>query len=82
MCTGTLLLCFGLYFPDCGQLQNPNKGQVDMTQGSAYQAVARYMCNQGYELIGDEERVCRATGTWSGIQPTCLMKGNGRTCLN
>ncbi|XP_052221848.1 adhesion G protein-coupled receptor L3-like isoform X1 [Dreissena polymorpha] len=59
---------------DCGQLLNPIKGQVDMTNGTAYQAFARYMCNQGYELIGDDERMCQATGTWTGIHPTCLMK--------
>ncbi|KAH3802204.1 hypothetical protein DPMN_155877 [Dreissena polymorpha] len=51
-----------------------------MTNGTAYQAVARFMCNQGYELIGDGERMCQATGIWTGIQPTCLMKGNEHTC--
>ncbi|KAH3691027.1 hypothetical protein DPMN_191513 [Dreissena polymorpha] len=59
---------------DCGQLKNPTKGKVDMSKGSTYQAVARYTCNRGYDLIGDEKRMCQSTGTWSGIQPSCISE--------
>ncbi|KAH3878461.1 hypothetical protein DPMN_002355 [Dreissena polymorpha] len=59
---------------DCGQLKNPSKGKVDMSTGSTYQAVARYTCNRGYDLIRDEKRMCQSTGTWSGIQPSCISE--------
>ena len=35
--------------------------------------VATYMCNQGFNLQGDRERVCQINGTFSGIEPLCTI---------
>ncbi|XP_071484841.1 sushi domain-containing protein 4-like isoform X1 [Diadema antillarum] len=31
-----------------------------------------FYCDEGYQLIGDDERTCQADGTWSGLQPSCV----------
>ena len=33
--------------------------------------IVEYYCNEGYELIGDEERICLGDGLWSGQLPIC-----------
>lgn len=37
-------------------------------------AIARYTCNHGYELNGENERQCMANGQWSAEHPTCECK--------
>ncbi|XP_055886163.1 sushi, von Willebrand factor type A, EGF and pentraxin domain-containing protein 1-like [Biomphalaria glabrata] len=33
--------------------------------------VAKYQCNEGYDLVGNTERTCSDTGEWSGTVPVC-----------
>ncbi|KAH3729507.1 hypothetical protein DPMN_055479 [Dreissena polymorpha] len=62
-------------FPkDCGPLSKPDNGDVVLNAGTKYEAVANYSCNDGFQLVGDTSRICRHTGTWSGVQPTCAKK--------
>ena len=32
----------------------------------------------GYQLVGNDTRVCTDTGVWSGTAPRCSIKGNAR----
>ena len=56
---------------DCGTLPNPSNGSVSHTAGTTVGQTATYSCNTGYNLVGDNNRTCGATGEWSGSEPTC-----------
>ena len=56
---------------DCGNLTDPTNGRVDYTAGTTVGQIATYSCNTGYNLVGDRNRTCQATGDWSGSEPTC-----------
>ena len=56
---------------DCGNLTDPDNGQVDHTPGTTIGRNAAYSCNTGYNLVGDSIRTCQATGEWNGSAPTC-----------
>ena len=43
---------------------------------TTYESQARYGCNTGYSLVGNETRVCEATATWSNAASTCQIKGD------
>ena len=34
-------------------------------------SVATHSCDSGYNLRGDNTRICQSDGTWSGSAPTC-----------
>lgn len=40
-------------------------------------SIAMYICDPGYELVGEETRVCLPNGSWSGEEPAC--EGMART---
>ena len=64
-----------MYFPaaiDCGNLADPEGGQVTFTSG--LDAIANYTCNEGYNLVGDAVRTCQANEEWTGAAPTCTCK--------
>ena len=56
---------------DCGTLSNPANGQVNHTAGTTLGQTATYSCNTGYNLVGNINRTCQATGGWSGSVPAC-----------
>ena len=58
---------------DCGELSVTN-GRVFYSHCTAYNSVATYSCNAGYDLIGANTRTCSASGDWSGSPPTCSGK--------
>ena len=65
---------------DCDNLNDPADGSVTLTTGTTFGRTAIYSCNTGYNLVGDSNRTCQATGNWSGSAPTCqgiLLKSNG-----
>ena len=35
-----------------------------------------YICNTGYGLSAEGERVCQGNGQWTGDAPTCVCKLN------
>ena len=39
---------------------------------SSYLSTATYSCNEGYILVGQENRTCHYSGIWSGSSPSCL----------
>ena len=57
---------------DCGDLNGPANGQVNLTSGTTFGHPATYTCDMGYNLVGDSIRTCQATGRWSGSAPTCV----------
>ena len=60
-----------------GGCTNPGSPAHGRMVGSdfSYNSVVRYECNEGYILVGSEERRCQADGQWSCEQPRCLTAG-------
>ena len=56
---------------DCGTLTSPTNGQVNQTAGTTFGQTATYSCDPGYNLVGDDTRICQASGVWSGSEPNC-----------
>ncbi|KAH3827976.1 hypothetical protein DPMN_129922 [Dreissena polymorpha] len=62
---------------DCGPLNSPNNGTVNMTN-TTYGAIAIYSCDAGYFLAGSYNNTCNATGKWNNAAPVCsrIVCGN------
>ena len=56
---------------DCRTLHTPTNGQVSHPDGTTFGQTATYSCKIGYNLVGDNARMCKADGMWSGSEPTC-----------
>ena len=54
----------------CSKLSNPINGEVNVPSRQVG-STATYSCNNGFNLVGDQSRVCRSGGSWSGNAPTC-----------
>lgn len=54
----------------CGELGPPVHGTM-IGSGTAYGSVIRFVCNNGYRVIGSAERTCQADGTWNGQDAIC-----------
>ena len=81
----TLVIFFILAVVDCGNLNDPDNGQVIHATVTTFGQTATYSCNSGYNLVGDSTRTCQAEGEWSGSVPTCqsmLLKGDHIFFLN
>lgn len=59
----------------CPLLQNPTDGRVDLTEGTKFNSVARFSCNEGYNVFGPSTMTCLATGEWCCARPTCKKGG-------
>ncbi|XP_040540697.1 sushi domain-containing protein 2 isoform X1 [Gallus gallus] len=59
----------------CGWLGPPTNGRKDGTNYLLGSAI-HITCNQGYELAGTKERICQATGAWSGDSPSCILRSD------
>ena len=55
---------------DCGGLSSPQNGQVILTN-TTFGSIATYLCDEGFNLIGDMQRMCQSNGEWSGNEPIC-----------
>ena len=57
---------------NCGALPMPTPGLgiLTLTQMSTtFDSVATYSCqNEGYAIVGDEQRTCQADGTYNGTE--------------
>ncbi|XP_073228666.1 E-selectin-like [Porites lutea] len=60
----------------CEKLAPPQNGAFVGTCNSVYESVCRIECNEGYELLGSEERKCIVSEyglmDWSGIASQCV----------
>ena len=54
----------------CGRLKPPDNGDVQLT-GTTIGSSATYSCSEGFNLEGDNIRVCQESGEWSGVEPVC-----------
>ncbi|XP_051576791.1 sushi, von Willebrand factor type A, EGF and pentraxin domain-containing protein 1 isoform X5 [Myxocyprinus asiaticus] len=54
----------------CSKPESIEKGYVS---GSNYSfgAVIAYSCDKGYFIRGEKRRICKASGEWGGVLPTC-----------
>ena len=66
---------------DCGALTDPDNGQVSATT-TTYDSIADYTCNTGYNLVGVNERICTAAGTWTDGEPTCQSEDHENSLGN
>uniref|UniRef100_A0A8C6Z6W7 Sushi domain containing 2 n=1 Tax=Nothoprocta perdicaria TaxID=30464 RepID=A0A8C6Z6W7_NOTPE len=57
----------------CGWLDHPANGRKEGTNYLSGSAI-HFICNQGYELTGSKQRICEATGVWSGATPSCILR--------
>jgi len=54
----------------CPSLTAPNNGTIDCT-GSLFEDTCTFLCDDGYELTGSENRTCQSNRTWSGTEAIC-----------
>ena len=57
----------------CEELDDPANGRVQV-DGTRPGATATYLCNAGFNLIGQKTRVCQNDGSFAGQAPTCERK--------
>ena len=55
----------------CGSLCNPKNGWVNISVSSGPKLMANYTCEAGYNIVGNEGRICECNGHWSGDEPHC-----------
>ena len=55
---------------DCSTPKQLCDGAVSY-DGTGYNMVVVYKCDEGYSLIGPSKRVCQSNGKWSGEEPLC-----------
>ena len=61
----------------CGSLSNPSNGIVQFSSSTAG-GVATYVCDAGYDVVGDSVRECQCNSQWSGSEAaTC----QGNRCI-
>ena len=58
---------------DCSTPKQLRNGTVNY-DGTGYNMVVVYKCDEGYSLIGLSTRVCQSSGEWSGEEPFCEGK--------
>ena len=57
-------------------LNDPDDGIVDLSEGTELGAVASYVCDINFMLVGtDSQRICGVNGTWTNSEPLCEGRG-------
>ena len=59
---------------DCGGLESPDNGTVDLSGGTTFGSTAVYSCDEVFELDGNSSRVCLSSGIWSNEAPVCYSE--------
>ncbi len=73
LCARLLLFIDFSIAVDCGDLDDPDYGDVDISS-TTYGSEATYTCRHGYYLVGNATRVCLYSGKWGGYAPVCKRK--------
>ena len=45
-----------------------------MQTNTTFGSIVNHTCDEGYNLIGESQRICLATGMWSAPLPSCMSK--------
>ena len=48
--------------------------------GTTVGSKAVYICNDGYNLMGNKARVCQKDGSWNGSEPQCIPEKPSMYC--
>lgn len=54
----------------CDALKTPSNGRLQLTKLS-YKGTAKFNCEQGFQLVGNDSITCTDQGKWSAETPTC-----------
>ncbi|KAK7095002.1 hypothetical protein V1264_006470 [Littorina saxatilis] len=65
--SGELPECFPIH---CMELRPPLHGTM-IGSGTTFGSVIRFVCNDGFKVVGSAERTCQADRTWSGQNAYC-----------
>ena len=57
----------------CPVLDDPANGTVTLTSLTTG-GVAAYVCDPGFELVGEKTRNCMSNSEWSGVPPICRRR--------
>lgn len=68
--SGTRPMCSLIH---CGPLITPANGFMRCSDQWNYNSLCRHRCQEGYELVGSEERECQLDRTWTGDEPACRL---------
>lgn len=68
--SGTQPLCNLVH---CGALKAMANGFMRCSDHFNYNSLCRFSCQEGYELVGSDERECLITKNWSGEEPVCNL---------
>lgn len=63
---------------DCGPLPSIPNGAVSISPNSQLGGTATYVCISGHVLVGNRQRRCQASGSWSGNEPKCVRVDCGQ----
>ena len=59
------------FITECPLLEPPCNGMLDVPVKPIPGNVATYGCEAGFELTGNNTRICQEDHTWDGIPPCC-----------
>ena len=57
---------------ECSPLDPPVFGDISCSKDNKVGSECTFSCNVGYELLGDENRLCEDSHLWSGVMPRCV----------
>ena len=66
-----IVCCVSTAVVNCGTLSNPSNGVVQFLSSSSAGGDVMYVCDPGYELVGNSGRECLCSSQWSGSEPVC-----------
>jgi CUB/sushi domain-containing protein len=59
---------------DCGSLEAPGNGTIDLSEGTTFGSTAFYSCDENFALDGNSTRVCLSSGVWSNEPSVCYSE--------
>ena len=61
----------------CPNLTQPINGMMNCSLGDdevpSYEDTCSFMCNTGYNLTGNETRLCENNSSWTGSEVMCIQ---------